>query len=164
MKETIAKNLIRYRKGMHLSQEKLATIVGITRQSINNYEKAKTLADSKTLSALAKALDVKLDDLLCIEKSGLPNFKFRAPVSFHKKPQFATQVLRELKTYNSLEQAVGLPPYAPESTPCYQLIGHEKRISAIANQFRHRLGLGNAPTLRKKPKFVRPTNVSMVLL
>jgi len=144
MKETIASNLIRYRKEMRLSQEKLATIVGLTRQSINNYEKAKTLPDSKILSALAKALEVTLDDLLRTEESGLPNFRFRASASFHKKPQFATQIFRELKTYNSLEQAVGLPTYAPESTPCYQLIGNEKRISAIANQFRHRLGLGDA--------------------
>ena len=147
MKETIASNLIRYRKGLRLSQEKLAEIVGITRQSINNYEKAKTLPDSQTLSALAKALGVTLDDLLRAEEEGLPNFRFRTHASFNKKPQFATQVRRELKTYNTLEQAVGLPPYAPESTPCHQLIGNEKRIAAIATQFRHRLGLGNAPIL-----------------
>ena len=145
MKETIASNLIRYRKGMCLSQEKLAKIVGITRQSINNYEKAKTLPDSQTLSALAKALAVTLDDLLRIEEERLLNFRFRAHGNFNKQPQLATQVWRALETYNTLEQAVGLPPYAPESTPCLQLIGNEKRIATIANQFRRRLGLGDAP-------------------
>ncbi|MEQ8960405.1 MAG: helix-turn-helix transcriptional regulator [Coleofasciculus sp. C2-GNP5-27] len=64
MKETIAANIIRYRKSLRLSQEQLAEIVGMTRQSINNYENAKTLPDSKTLSAIARALGVTLDDLL----------------------------------------------------------------------------------------------------
>lgn len=64
MKEIIAANLIRYRKSLGLSQEQLAATTGVTRQSINNYENAKTLPDSKTLSALARALGVKLDDLL----------------------------------------------------------------------------------------------------
>lgn len=47
MKDVIAQNLIRYRKGQRLSQEQLAEQVGeqvgLTRQTINNYEKAKTL-------------------------------------------------------------------------------------------------------------------------
>ena len=143
MKETIAGNLIRYRKGLRLSQERLAEMVGITRQSINNYEKARTLPDSKTLSALAHALGVTLDDLLRSPHQGLPHFRFRAHASL--KPQLATGVLRMLETYNALEQAVGLPPYAPESTPCYCLEGNERRISTLAAQFRHRLGIGDAP-------------------
>ena len=143
MKETIAGNLIRYRKGLRLSQERLAEMVGITRQSINNYEKAKTLPDSKTLSALAHALGVTLDELLRPPHQGLPNFRFRAHASLN--PQLAAGVLRMLETYNALEQAVGLPPYAPESTSCYRLEGNEKRISTLAAQFRHRLGIGDAP-------------------
>jgi len=43
MKDVIAQNLIRYRKGQCLSQEQLTEQVGLTRQTINNYEKAKTL-------------------------------------------------------------------------------------------------------------------------
>ena len=74
MKEIIAGNLIRYRKGLNLSQEELAALAGVTRQSINNYENAKTLPDSKTLSALARALGVKLDDLLRQSYAALPTF------------------------------------------------------------------------------------------
>jgi Zn-dependent peptidase ImmA (M78 family)/transcriptional regulator with XRE-family HTH domain len=145
MKEIIAGNLTRYRKGLGVSQERLAEMAGVTRQSIHNYESAKTLPDSKTLSALARALGVTLDDLLRSETEGLPNFRFRAHTSFDKQPQFAAQVLRMLETYSALEQAVGLPPYAPESTPCHQVEGNEKRIQEIAAQFRHRLGIGDAP-------------------
>jgi len=43
MKDVIVQNLIRYRKGQRLSQEQLTEQVGLTRQTINNYEKAKTL-------------------------------------------------------------------------------------------------------------------------
>ncbi|WP_250122444.1 XRE family transcriptional regulator [Chroococcidiopsis sp. CCMEE 29] len=145
MKEIIAGNLTRYRKGLRLSQEELAEQAGVTRQSINNYENAKTLPDSKTLSALARALKVTLDDLLRLSGSTvLPAFRFRAHTS-DKNPQFAATVLRLLEDYTALEQAVGMPPYAPESTPCHQVEGNEKRIAEIANQFRHRLGLGDGP-------------------
>ena len=144
MKEIVAGNLTRYRKGRNLSQEELASQAGVTRQSIHNYENAKTLPDSKTLSTLARALGVKLDDLLRKESTlALPNFRFRAHTSFDKNPQFAAQVLRLLEDYTALEQAVGIPTYAPESTPCHQLEGNEKRIAEIATQFRHRLGLGD---------------------
>ncbi|GJD15428.1 hypothetical protein RIVM261_003840 [Rivularia sp. IAM M-261] len=84
MKEVIAANLIRYRKGLGLSQEQLAEEVDVTRQSINNYENAKTLPDSKTLSALANALGVTLDDLLRPESLYLPSFRFRVHASFGK--------------------------------------------------------------------------------
>ncbi len=145
MKEIIAGNLIHYRKGLNLSQEELAELTGVTRQSINNYENVKTLPDSKTLSALARALGIKLDDLLRRESTTLLNFRFRAHTSFDKKPQFAASVLRLLEDYTTLEQVVGIATYAPESTPCHQLEGNKKRIAEIANQFRYRLGLGSGP-------------------
>lgn len=145
MKEIIAGNLVHYRKGLRLSQEELAEIAGVTRQSINNYENARTLPDSKTLSALARALDVTLDDLLRPAGTTVPNFRFRAHTTFDHKPQFAAQVLRLLEDYTALEQAVGIPTYAPESTACHHLEGNEKRIAEVATQFRHRLGLGDAP-------------------
>ncbi len=85
MKEAIAGNLTRYRKAVGLSQEQLANLVNITRQSINNYENAKTLPDSKTLSALARALGVTLDDLLRPESSPVTPFRFRAHTGFDTK-------------------------------------------------------------------------------
>ena len=89
-------------------------------------------------------MGITLDDLLCSPDVGLPNFRFRAHVSFDKNAQFAAQVLRTLQTYNALEQAIGLPTYTPESTPCHQVEGNEKHIQTIAALFRHRLGLGDA--------------------
>jgi len=148
MKETIAENLIRYRKGLRLSQDRLAERIGMSRQTIINYEKAQTLPDSKNLSLLAKHLGVTLDDLLR-PADRLPqtvsNFCFRAHSTFTKKPQFASYIQNLLTTYTALETAVGLPPYAPESTPCHQVQGNEHRIQQIAKSFRTRLGFGDAP-------------------
>ncbi len=115
MKKIIADNLIRYRKGLGLSQEELAELAGITRQHINNYENAKSLPDSKTLSALARALDVTLDDLLRKESMNILPFRFRPHSDLGKKPQVVARVMRSLSTYSALEQAVGLPPYSPGS-------------------------------------------------
>jgi Zn-dependent peptidase ImmA (M78 family)/transcriptional regulator with XRE-family HTH domain len=145
MKDVIAGNMTRYRKALRLSQERLAEMAGVTRQSINNYEKGKTLPDSKTLSSLAYVLGVSLDDLLRPEGEDQLQFRFRARESFGKSPQFVAQVHNLLATYTQLEQAVGLHPYAPESTPCDKVEGNEKYIQEIASQFRHRIGLGDAP-------------------
>jgi Zn-dependent peptidase ImmA (M78 family)/transcriptional regulator with XRE-family HTH domain len=146
MKQVIADNLIRYRKGARLSQASLAEKVGLTRQSINNYENAKTLPDSDILSSLAKALGVTIDDFLRpIDTTALPTFRFRARASFKEKPQFASHVLRALEQYTALEDAFGISPYAPESAPCHKVTGNEDRIQEIAMQFRHRLGLGDQP-------------------
>lgn len=145
MKDEIAGNLTRYRKALHISQERLAEKAGVTRQSINNYEKGKTLPDSKTLSSLAYVLGVTLDDLLRPEGEDELLFRFRARASFAKQPQFAAQVLQKLETYTQLEQVVGLRPYSPESTPCDKVQGNEAYIQEIATQFRRRLGLGDAP-------------------
>ncbi|MGD1806614.1 ImmA/IrrE family metallo-endopeptidase [Dapis sp. BLCC M126] len=144
MKETIASNLKHYREGQHFSQESLAQKVGISCQNLNEYENAITLANSKILSALARALGITLDDLLLAKSQNKTSFRFRSHASFakDKQPQLLTQVLRMLETYNLLEKAVGIPPYAPETTSCHQIEGNEKHIQTTATRFRRSLGLG----------------------
>ena len=112
MKEIIGGNLTRYRQGLGLSQEALAEKVGVTIESIKKYEEAKIIPDSKTLSALARALDITLDNLLRSQSFGeLPDFRFRAHGSFKENPQFTARVRRLLETYNAIEAAVGVPPF-----------------------------------------------------
>jgi len=115
---------------------------GVT-QSINNYENAKTLPDSKTLSALARALKVTLDDLLRLSGSTvLPAFRFRAHTSFDKIPICYCAAAED---YIALEQAVGMPLML-QKAPLAPSRRQRKRIAEIANQFRHRLGLGDVHT------------------
>ncbi len=49
---------------MHLSQEKLGEKVGVTRQTISNWELEQTTPDTHQLIALAKALNVSIDTLV----------------------------------------------------------------------------------------------------
>lgn len=145
MKQTLASNLVRYRQGLGLTQEQLASSSGVTRQSIINYENAKTLPDSKILGALAKALGVTVTDLLRSPQTGLATFRFRSHTKFSQKPQFLAEVLRWLEVYTNLEKAVGLQPYLPESAPVHQLEGNQERIKEAAKRFRLCLGVGEAP-------------------
>ena len=144
VRQVIARNIARYRKSLRLSQERLAERAGVSRQSIINYEQAKTLPDSRTLSTVARALEVAMDDLLTNGLT-LPTFRFRAHASFAPKAQFAAQMISLLEDYTALEQAAGVVPYTPESAPCYRLAGNEGHIREAASRFRRRLGLEEGP-------------------
>ncbi|OUL33416.1 XRE family transcriptional regulator [Nostoc sp. 106C] len=147
MKENIAKNLLYYRKKAKLSQEKLAELAGVARQSISNYEKAKTLPDSKTLASLAQTLSVTLDDLLKSKNAIPSSLKYHTSNSFNEKPEFVTNVLGLLEKYATLERAIDISPYVPESFPCHELEGNDKNIQEIAEKFRYHLKLGDGPIL-----------------
>jgi len=144
MKETIGGNLTRYRQGLGLSQRALAEKAGVAVEKVENCENARSLPDSKTLSALARALEVTLDDLLRSPLAISPDFRFRALTAFNKQPkkqpQFAARVRRMLETYNAVEAAVGASPFAPETLSCDRAEGNEKLIQTTATRFRRSLG------------------------
>ncbi len=141
MKETIGRNLTLYREGLSLSKKALAEKVGVAIESIENYENARTLPDGKTLSALARALEVTMDDLLRSPPTQLSDFRFRDRASFEQNPQFTARVRRMLETYNAIEAAVGESPFAPETLWCDRLEGNEKLIQTTADRFRRSLRL-----------------------
>lgn len=60
----LGNNILELRKQMHLSQEKLGEKVGVTRQTISNWELEQTTPDTHQLIALAKALNVSIDTLV----------------------------------------------------------------------------------------------------
>jgi transcriptional regulator with XRE-family HTH domain len=143
MKQTIADNLTLYREGLGLSQKALAEKVGVPIENIENYENARSLPDSKTLSVLARVLDVTLDDLLRVPPTQSPDFQFRDRARFKQSPQFAAKVRRMLETYKAIEAAVGASPFCPETLCCDRLEGNEQLIQTTAARFRRSLGLGN---------------------
>lgn len=61
-------NLIEIRKCNNMSQEELASIIGVTRQTISKYETGESIPDIEKCSAIAKALGVALDDLVNYDK------------------------------------------------------------------------------------------------
>ena len=60
----LGNNILELRKQMHISQEKLGEKVGVTRQTISNWELEQTTPDTHQLIALAKALNVSIDTLV----------------------------------------------------------------------------------------------------
>ncbi len=60
----IANRLLELRKKNKLSQEELATRIGISRQAISKWERAEASPDTDNLISLAKLYNVSLDELL----------------------------------------------------------------------------------------------------
>ena len=60
----LGNNILELRKQMHLSQEKLVEKVGVTRQTISNWELEHTTPDTHQLITLAKAFNVSIDTLV----------------------------------------------------------------------------------------------------
>lgn len=61
---SLGDNILKKRKEAHLSQEKLAEKVGVTRQTISNWELNETCPTSEQLKSLSKILNYSIDELL----------------------------------------------------------------------------------------------------
>lgn len=57
-------NILRLRKSIGLSQEVLAERIGVTRQTISNWELGETSPNPEQLKLLSKTLNVSIDELL----------------------------------------------------------------------------------------------------
>lgn len=63
----IGKKILFYRKKNQISQEQLAEKIGVSRQTISNWELEETIPDVKQLLKLAEIFVVSLDDLVNYE-------------------------------------------------------------------------------------------------
>jgi len=104
LRRVLATNLREHRKTLHLSQEKLAEITGLSWQTINSIECHRTWVSDKTLESLAGALKIEAFQLL------IP----ASPVTdTGTKPMSADEAVRELlrikRTYDeSFNEIVNL--------------------------------------------------------
>lgn len=60
----LGENIYNLRKEKKLSQEQLAELVGVTRQTISNWELGETAPNPEQLKLLSKTLNVSIDELL----------------------------------------------------------------------------------------------------
>lgn len=81
----IQDKLIALRKSKGYSQENLAEIIGVSRQSISKWELGEALPDATNLKALSSIYHISIDDLLDDDKS------FESSHSFEKDSIRATQ-------------------------------------------------------------------------
>ena len=62
-------NLVELRKYHDLSQEELADMIGVSRQTLSKYETGESLPDIEKCKLLADAFGVSIDDLLNYDKN-----------------------------------------------------------------------------------------------
>ncbi len=67
---SFADNLIELRKYHNYSQEELAEMIGVSRQTLSKYETGESLPDIEKCKMLADIFAVSMDDLIAYEKNG----------------------------------------------------------------------------------------------
>lgn len=72
-------NLTELRKMHNYSQEKLAELIGISRQTLSKYETGEALPDIEKCRLLADVFSVSIDDLITYEKSDEDSLGFGVP-------------------------------------------------------------------------------------
>ena len=60
----LGENIYNLRKSKKLSQEQLAELVNVTRQTISNWELGETATNPEQLKLLSKSLNISIDELL----------------------------------------------------------------------------------------------------
>lgn len=120
-----ANRLVQYRKQRGMSQEDLATALGISRQAISKWERAEASPDTDNLIALAKLYGISLDELLMNpskpESTAPETAASAAAVLFQEPPAapvvtYATVSESDLQTVTQepeLPDAVQRPPLSP---------------------------------------------------
>lgn len=63
----IANRLLQLRKSNNLSQEDLATKIGISRQAVSKWERAEASPDTENLISLSRLYNISIDELLKTE-------------------------------------------------------------------------------------------------
>ena len=99
-------NLIRkQREAVHMTVAHLASRVGVSRNTITNYEAAKTEPNASDLVRLSWALGCTINDLLHGGTSSIPpRFAFRAHAPLRNDPAITVAARKYLRAYGEIEE------------------------------------------------------------
>lgn len=100
--ETLGRNLQRLRLARGLSQDKLAQAAGISRMGYINIERCLSEPRPDTVRALAKALQVRVPELL-VETPTLKRVRFRSLKRLKRREQVLVEVGQKLRDFVELE-------------------------------------------------------------
>lgn len=139
----IGSNLRRLRAGQGLTQADVATAAGITRLAYRNLETGLSLPRTETLQALARALDVGVQDLVTPVPE-LRSVRFRSFQRLNTREQILFEVGRRLRDFNELEEILG-ERIAPRLG---SLGGGDLTAEDTATAIRKRFGLGPGEPVR----------------
>lgn len=104
--EILAGNLQRLRHARGLSQDKLAAAAGISRIAYSNIERQRSEPRPDTVRALAKALRVRVPDLLT-DVPVLKRVRFRSLKRLKRRDQVLSEVGQKLRDFAELESLLG---------------------------------------------------------
>lgn len=76
---SFAENLTELRKYHNYSQEELAEMIGVSRQTLSKYETGESLPDIEKCKLLADVFGVSIDDLIAYEKDDGDNLGLGIP-------------------------------------------------------------------------------------
>ncbi len=76
---SFSENLIELRKLNNYTQEDLAELIGVSRQTLSKYETGESLPDIEKCKQLAEVFSVTIDDLISYEKNSTNNMGFGIP-------------------------------------------------------------------------------------
>jgi len=103
--QILAQNLRRLRNAKNFSQSALANTAGLSLPAIKNLELAKSEPRMKTVQAIAKALDVKLQELFLPVRE-LQSVRFRSARRMQNRENVLATVARWLDDFNYLEKCL----------------------------------------------------------
>src|SRR3954467_6893017 len=101
--EPIGVNLRRFRSALGMTQEQVAAAAGISRVAYRSLETGVSAPRVETLYALAKALEVRLQDLVT-PAAELRHVRFRSFRRLNTREQILIAVERWLRGFNELEE------------------------------------------------------------
>ena len=76
---SFAENLVELRKYHDFSQEELADMIGVSRQTLSKYETGESLPDIEKCKRLANVFGVTIDDLISYDKKNEDNLGLGVP-------------------------------------------------------------------------------------
>ena len=137
--KTLAQNARRLRTGKGLSQAALAGLAGLSLPAIKNLEGAKSQPRMNTVEAIARALDVKLEELFLPVRE-LKTVRFRSSKRMQNRENILASVSRWMDDFNFLEQI--LDDHIRFQFSGMRGWGLRSNAIAVAGKCRSELGLG----------------------
>jgi Zn-dependent peptidase ImmA (M78 family)/DNA-binding XRE family transcriptional regulator len=138
----LSSNLQRLRHAQGLSQDKLASAAGISRIAYLNIERCQAEPRADTVRALAKALHVRVPDLL-VDVPVLKRVRFRSLKRLNRREQVLIEVGQKLRDFVDLETQLKVSDL--KNFEALRSVAAEARgqgITAVAAAMRTYFGLG----------------------
>ena len=138
----LSSNLQRLRHAQGMSQDKLALAAGISRIAYLNIERSQSEPRAETVRALAKALHVRVPELL-VEAPVLKRVRFRSLKRLKRREQVLVEVGQKLRDFSELETLLNASDRKDfNELRAVAARAREQGVPAVAAAMRSHFGLG----------------------